>query len=160
MPETTKIIGRITITVVYQNTVTASISPLLNADGSIDQGAVSEYEEFIVNVLEIFDRHDFEVIEEAESNYSHSIYYSFVKHDDYDNKDYKYILFVRISDHSVRESSKVGRQKYYANHANQLKEPKSKRKQTWKFKEIIVNNQLFDSYEDALALVEHRLDSL
>ena len=161
MISTTKVIGRITITVEYEGPIQAStIKPLYREDGTPDIGSISEYEEFIVNALEIFDRHDFEIIEEAESDRSHSIYFSFVKHDDLEDKNYKYVLFVKVSDHEISESSKKGRQRYYSDQADKLKQPVSKKKQTWKFKDIIVNKQIFSSYEEALEEVEKRLANL
>lgn len=160
MISTTKVIGRLTITVEFYNQIAASIRPLVNEDGTPDEGAIAEYEEFIVNALEIFDRYDFEVLEEAESDRSHSMYYSFVKHDDIENKNYKYILFIRISDHSIDEHSMNGRRKYYSSEASKLKQPETKRKQTWKFKDIIVNDKLFSSYDDALFEIEKRISNL
>ena len=160
MTSTTKIVGRITVTVEFEQPVDASIAPLKHPDGSPDQSAISEYEEFVLNALEIFGEHDFEVVEEAESDRSHSMYFSLAKHDDFVNKDYKYILFIRISDHEIRERMKSKRKQYYDRKANEIKQPTSKQKQTWKFKEIIVNDTIFDSYDDALDEISRRLSNL
>lgn len=160
MISTTKVVGRITVTIEYDVSVAVSIAPLRHEDGSPDQSAISEYEEFIINALEIFGEHDFEVVEEAESDRSHSMYFSLVKHDDFTDKDYKYILFVRISDHQIRDRIKKSRKQYYDRRANELKQPAVKKKQTWRFKEIIVNDQIFDSYDDALDEIDRRLSNL
>lgn len=157
---TTKIIGRLTITANLFKDITAEVRPLYYEDGSIDQAALADYEEFIVNALEIFDAHDFQVIEEAESDRSHSIYFSLVKKDDYANKEYKYVLFIRISDHALSERSKSARHKYYADKASELKQPIDKRKQLWKLKDIIVNDSVFSSYDEALDDIDRRLDNI
>ena len=162
MFDNTCIIGRITVDVVLECDASiqgSSILPLNRSDGSVDELALSEYEEFIINALEVFDEHDFELIEEAESNRSKSMYFSFVKKDDYTNQSYKYILFVRISDHAINSGHKGMRKDYYKNKAEEMKRPQTKGKQTWRFKEIIVNKSTFGSYDDALDAIDQRLQN-
>lgn len=136
------------------------IEPLKNPDGSWDQRALDLYEEFIINALEVFGEFDFEVLEERESPYSKSVYYSLVKEQDLQNYDYKYILFIRISDHENNKDTKAQKKAYYDKHADELKQPVTKSKQTWKLKEITVNKNTYDSYEDALEDIRNRLKSL
>ena len=153
-------INRITVTVYYglECDVAASI-PLLKTGDVYDPLALDLYEEFIINVLAIFDAHDFEILEEHESPYSKSNYFSLVKKSDKLSNDYKYILFVRISDHNNREETKKSKKNYYANLADKLKQPTTKSKQRWKLKEIVVNNSRYFSYEDALTDIESRLSN-
>lgn len=158
------LIKRITVTVEFsrvdETIIAAELLPLQNPDGSYDELALDYYEEFIINALEVFGEHDLVIIDEHQSPRSKSNYFSFVKEEDLDQADYKYILFIRISDHDIRQESKAGRRKFYDNKAEALKQPPTKSKQTWKFKDIIVNNARFNTYEEALADIDKRLNTL
>lgn len=136
-------IYRVTITIDLEmcNPIAASIKPLEHADGSEDTLAMDEYTDFIINTLVLFDVHDFVVLEERESPYSHSYYCTLVKKDDYGSADYKYILYIRLSDHNNRKTQ-------------EQKQPKTKSKQTWRLKEITVNKDTFNSYDDALDYID------
>ena len=118
---------------------------------------ISDYDSFILSALDIFDDHNFDIIQEQESPYSQSYYAAFVKREDAAASDYKYILFVRLSDHHINNASKSGRQKYYRDLAQQLKQPASKSKQLWKLKEVIVDGIQYASYDDALAALDASL---
>ena len=139
---------------IYSDT---EIEPLKNPDGTWDQRALDLYDEFIINALEVFDEFDFEVIEEKVSPYSKSEYFSLVKEEDLKSYDYKYILFIRISDHANREETKAQKKAYYDKHADELKQPTTKSKQTWKLKEITVNKNTYSTYEEALEDIRNRL---
>lgn len=152
-------IHRLTVTIYLElNTpVAASIKPLQHADGSDDILALEEYTDFLINVLELFDAHDFVVIEERESPYSHSYYCALVKKDQYDAKNYKYILYVRLSDHANKLESKHSTRQYYHQKAQDQKQLVTKSKQTWRLKEITVNKDTFNSYDDALDYIDGKL---
>lgn len=136
------------------------IRPLKHADGSDDIRAIDEFEDFIVNALAVFDEHDFEVIEEHKSPYkdSNSWYFTLVKRDQLAAKSYKYILFIRLSDHKNKETTDAGRQRFYSEVADRLKQPPTKARQTWRLKEITVNKDVYFSYEEALEDIDRRLD--
>lgn len=133
------------------------IKPLTLPDGSEDILAIDEYEDFIVNLLGVFDRCDFEIIEEHESPSSHSYYCDLVKKDQVKNKNYKYILYVRISDHALNPEQEHNQKKWFSDHAEIQKTPKSKSKQRWKLKRITVNKDTYFSYDEALDDIEERL---
>lgn len=137
---------------------TSEIKPLSKSDGSLDLRALDLYDEFIINALSVFDYHDFEVLEEHQSSSSYSYYFTLVKKDYAKNKDYKYILFIRLSDHTNRSESEKARKAFYAKEADRLKEPKTKTKQIWRLKEITINNETYFSYEDALEDLDKRLN--
>jgi len=152
-------IWRITVDVSYslEYDVAASIMPLRRADGSYDQVALAEYDEFIIEALEVFTAHDFVILEEAESPNSKSAYYSLVKKADVDNYNYKFVLFIRLSDHFNNRHTRSQKMQFYDDKAQQLKQPTSKKHQTWKLKEITVNGAIFDSYDAALREIDRRL---
>lgn len=163
----TKIIGRWTITAEFEciddgesiaaaNSI-SSIKPLMLPDGTYDKLAVNEYEDFVINLLGVFDRCDFEVIEERKSPYSFSYYFDLVKKDQANKKDYKYILFVRVSDHELTEQKKSNQKDWLNDRAESLKQPETKSKQVWRLKRLLVNKDTYFSYEEALEDIEGRL---
>ena len=162
----TKVIKRWTVTCEFEylGSTTANssseIKPLLLPDGTYDRLALDEYEDFVINLLEVFDSCDFTIIEERESPYSQSRYFSLVRKEDESTKEYKYILFVRISDHSLESTRNSVQQKYFNEHAQELKQPKSKSRQKWKLKKLTVNKDTYFSYEDALYDIEEKLQAL
>lgn len=148
---------RITINIYLENLQLEDIPALKSSDGEYDERALDLYNEFVINTLSVFDAHDFEIIEEHQSPYSKSEYFSLVKKEDLNNADYKYILFIRLSDHSNNQITRKATKKFYSDKADQLKQPKNKSKQVWKLKEITVNNKSYSSYEDALEDIDKRL---
>ena len=156
-------IYRITVDVVYEKNAdyvaSSEILPLQNPDGSYDELALSDYEDFIIEVLELFYHHGLDVLEERESPFSKSAYYSLVRTEDMKNADYKFILFIRLSDHENRQKTRTQKMKFYDEHAQELKQPSSKRHQLWKLKEITVNRQTFNTYEEALDAIDKRLSA-
>lgn len=100
---------RVTIDVIYEEAdmiSASSIEPLTDRNGVYSEVALIEYNTFLINALSIFDYHDFDVIEEHDSSYSQSYYAAFVKKDQVEKANYKYILFVRLSDHDIRKEAK------------------------------------------------------
>lgn len=139
-------------------TAESKIKPLTKPDGTPDLRALDLYNEFIMNALSVFDYHDFEILEEHQSPSSYSYYFTLVKKDDAKNKEYKYILFIRLSDHPNRSESEKARKIFYAKEAGRLKQPETKTKQVWRLKEIVINNETYFSYEDALEDIDKRLN--
>ena len=150
-------IKRITVNISFECDLSESIRPLRKPDGSYDLVALEEYHEFIINSLSIFDAHNFEILEEHQSPRSESEYFTLVKSDDLKGENFRFILFVRLSDHPNDEDSYSVTQKYYSDRSDTLKQPKTKSKQIWKLKEITVNNETYYSYDDALEDIDKRL---
>lgn len=146
----------------------SSIHRIYNKDGSIDQWALIEYEDFVINVLALFDYYDFEVLDEQYSNKSKtSMYFTIYRKSESNEADIKCLFFIRISDHDYQEKSKENRKEteknrteYHKREAERLKQPKTKKRQKWKVRNIIVNDEIFDSYTEALDAVEKMLKEL
>lgn len=163
-----KIVGRwnVTVCLEYIGDVSiaasseSSIRPFMLPDGSIDQLALSDYEEFVVNLLGVFERTDFEVIEDRQSPYSHSYYFDLVKKDQLNKKDFKYILFIRVSDHALSGIRVKQQKEWFDAHAQELKQPKHRSKQRWILKYLTVNKDTYFSYDEALDDLEDRLESM
>lgn len=117
---------------------TADISPVVKEDGSIDQAALAEYQEFLINIFAVLDEHELEVLDDETGHKSESFYcitafkrsaakvlcYQFSIH-----------LFGRYSPDAF-EKAKL-KQSFY-------------QKQTWRLENVTVNGEEFDSYDGAL----------
>lgn len=139
--------------------VEAAINPIQKEDGSIDQAALAEYQEFLINVLAVLDEHEFEIIEDHESPRSETSYYiSAFKKSESTSDNIKCVFFIRVSDHVLNKDTNQLRSEYYKSEAERLKQPKSKKKQTWRLKNIVVNGDTFDSYDAAIEEIGKRLN--
>lgn len=148
----------IQVNFIAENDIEAAINPIVRDDGSIDESALSEYQEFLINVFSILDENEFEVIEDHESDRSSTSHYmSAYKKDALSGESIKCIIFIRISDHDLARRSEDSRKSYYKSEAERLKQPKSKKKQTWRFYNIVVNGQKFNSYDEALEAINRKL---
>lgn len=135
------------------------ILPLQPDGEKYDKHAVDLYDEFIMDALAIFDYYDFVILDEHQSPYTKSEYYTLVKKSQYEQQDYRYVLFIRLSDHETESETRKSKMRYYSAIADEIKQPITKHKQVWRLKEIIVNNQHYLSYEDALADIDKRLST-
>lgn len=152
---------RIDVRVILEPDITevaaTKILPLQPDGEKYDKHAVDLYDEFIMDALAIFDYYDFVILEEHQSPYTKSEYYTLVKKSQYDNQEYRYVLFIRLSDHDTDVETKKSKMRYYSAKADEIKQPANKKKQVWRLKEITVNNQHYASYEDALDDIDKRL---
>jgi hypothetical protein len=150
---------KVILTPVTSEVAATDILPLQLDGEKYDKHAVALYDEFIMNILAIFDYYDFVILEEHQSPYTKSEYYTLVKKSQYEAQDYRYVLFIRISDHETEIETKKSKMRYYSAVADEIKQPVTKRKQVWRLKEIIVNNQHYASYEEALEDIDRRLST-
>ena len=166
-----KIVGRWAVTAELEYTsspyVVASgstIKPLLLPNGEVDLLALEEYEDFVINLLGAFNRQNFEVIKEIERPYSHSYYLDLVKKDQFDKKQYKYILYVRVSDYGLSKEQISISRKGFADHIESQKMLKLKSEQRWKLKRLTVNTDInkdtYYSYDEALEDIEDKLEKM
>lgn len=117
--------------------LTAS-KPLLKEDGTIDQAAMAEYEEFVLNTAAVLDEHEFVILEEREIPGNETSYcISAYKQTDSAAEDIKCVFFIRASAGDKSETDCP-------------KKPVSKQKRVWRLQSIVVNGEAFDSYDDAL----------
>lgn len=115
----------------------------------LDEQAMSQWNNFIDNVLATLDYYDFDVVDNHKSNYegSASYYISFYPTDSKGQIISKYLINFRISDHFIPNLNKKST-RYYRNFAQ--KNSRTEGKQRWKLEALIVNDKTFDSYDDAL----------
>lgn len=132
---------------VIQDMIAASeIRPILQEDGSIDDVALSEYLEFITEVLLELDDMGLEIIDYNDSKSSDtSKYYTLADREQYETDTMKYIIYLRISDYVPKlTKEQIDTIKHRRNEfAHRLKVK-------WKPRYITVNKDTHYSYEEAL----------
>ena len=148
---------RVVLEPVTTEVAATKILPLQTDGEKYDKHAVDLYDEFIVDALAIFDYYDFVILDEHQSPYTKSEYYTLVKKSQYDKQEYRYVLFIRLSDHDTDVETKKSKMRYYSAKADEIKQPANKNKQVWRLKEITVNNEHYTSYEEALDDIDKRL---
>lgn len=137
---------------------TSTIRPIGGHDGvPLDEKALAEYNDFILDVMMIFEDRGYETIEDSPSPMSESRYFTLYNKIDSTADNIKCLIFWRISDHKLPKDREVRQRRYYANKAEELKRPKSKSRQNYRLKEIIVNSDTFESYDAALDAIRRMM---
>lgn len=136
------------------------IIPLRNNEGEPDPQAVTQWNNFIDNVVSYIDYLDFEIVDDhgSDRSLSYSHYTSFYPADKDGNQKTEYLINFRISDHIVSHLKKKSRY-YYQNLAKKNKRSQDS-KQKYRLVAVTVNNETFETYEQALDYIEHQLESL
>lgn len=103
------------------------------------------------------------------SPYSESYYFRIYKKSDSSPDNIKCLIIVRVSAHKSEEeleSDPMKRARVHKKHnawleneAQRLKRPETKSRQKWRFKQMLVDGEMFDSYDDALDTIEHNIQS-
>lgn len=115
------------------------ISSILK-ETDLDQGALGEYQEFLLNIFAVLDEHEFEVSYDESGYRSESIYcITAFKSSESTAEDFRCRISIRI----------FGEYSPTAFEAARLKQS-SRKKQTWRLKNITVNGEAFAGYYEAL----------
>lgn len=146
-----------------QKYINASIEPPYRADKSIDEQALADYDAFVSNVYALLCYY-FDIADIEESTKSATSWYFWIygKRED-GTVATKILCRLRLSDHDYSSNHNKTDEKAWVNEqaqSDKLKRPKSKRKQNWILKNIVVNDTTYDSYDDALDSIEADLEAL
>lgn len=137
----------------------ASIDPILRKDKTIDEDALAEYNEFIKEAYKVIRSSGFKIIEHYKSSRSETSHYvNAYKKSESSAKNIKCLFFFRISDHDSPKRTEISRWKFHQHKAYELRQPTSKKRQAWVFKDIVVNNKEYDSYDEALKYLKESLN--
>lgn len=131
----------------------SNIRPVYNNDEEIDEQALADYDNFIDELLGELDYNDFKLLRASESKSSAtSRYYTLADEHQVDDGNIKFIIFLRVSEHHAMldEDQREWVRKQRQKDLDTFKLPKSKKKQRYKLREIIVNNDTYSSYDDAI----------
>ena len=126
----------------------------------VDDLALANFNAFVDNVFEILDYYDFVVNEEykrTSKSFPHTAHYAWVARREQVNAgDVPKYIHLRIADHLQHEtpqfSSKIKEKE--RQEADAIKLPKTKKKQRYTVENIVINNEVCDTYEEALRIVE------
>ena len=128
------------------------IRPIITDEGKVNDQALADYYCFILELLLELDDAGLVVIDEHNSNISEtSKYYTLADEEQFKNDDMKYIIYLRVSDHVLKLTEK---QKKLIN--QKRKEESSKLKVKWKVRNIVVNNNEFATYDEAIEYVRKK----
>ena len=142
---------------------TTTITPVLTDKDEIDVAAMSKYIEFVEAVEEIIEYYDFVELDRYRSNSKPktSFYSIYAYKPQVDANDVPKMIRLRLSDHiqSLNDSAKQVVKDRLKAKLDEVKIPKSKIKQRYIPVEIVVNDTVFNTYEDALEYVENEVRS-
>lgn len=128
----------------------SEIRPIRLSDSTIDDQAIADYQAFILQTVMYLEDIGFKVLEEHQSKSSQtSYYYTLVNEESYNKGNYKYIIFLRISDHAVNLNQK---EREWVNQFRRNTATKLHAK--WKLRNIIVNDSKYEDYDEASEAVE------
>lgn len=144
----------------YSLAANTKIMPLKSQNGELDQQALTQWNTFIDNVISYLEYLDFEIIDDHSSNRSssYSHYTAFYPVDREGNLKSEHLINFRISDHIVPHLKSKSRH-YYQNLANRNKRSEGS-KQKFRLISVTVNDETFETYEQALSYIEKQLENL
>lgn len=139
-----------------------TIKPIIVDDINkiLDQQALSDFSVFVDNLFETIDYYDFEVLDDykhTSKSFPYVSEYRWVAHrSQIDADNITKLIHLRVSDHIQKFSDERRKQikLQYRDQANKLRRPLNKQKQRFIVSEIIVNNETFHTYEEALNACE------
>lgn len=135
------------------------VSPVTDENNNIDQQALANYNSFIQTVWNVVEYYGFEMFKNRSSkSYPGTSKYAWVAYaSEVDKDDTPLIIKLRVSDHLQEHLSpdhiKDIKDRDKAD-ADELKRPKTKQKQRYILADIVVNNTLYHTYEEALNYVD------
>jgi hypothetical protein len=147
--------------------VTVNLYPLLESvtnscikliktpTGAIDPSALQSYNDFILSVWEIFEHYKCDVKGHYPSSLSVTSWYAYFypRNSKGQLKD-GHLIIMRISDHPIPKSTFDKKNKRAAQKFIEIDS------QRWEAKNVLVNNETFNSYESATQKIESIIKSL
>lgn len=137
----------------------SEIVPIMYEVDNINPQALADYEAFVINVMGLIESMEFELKEFEKSTKSETSYYfAFYAKDNEGNLKTKFIFIMRLSDHRLD----VDRGKNYRQElADKYKElPTKEGRQKWKLLNVVVNGKTFDSYDEALDMIDETFERI
>lgn len=147
--------------IAYDNLVATTVRPVADMNNRIiDDQSFADYTCFVESVFEILMYYDFEIFEKYQ-RHSQSFPYTsryvwIAPRIQVESGDVPKLIHLRVSDHTQDFSEEMQKKikQRMKDEAQDLKLPKSKLRQRYIPKEIVVNESRFKTYEDALNKIE------
>lgn len=130
------------------------INDILDDMGNVDPQALADYRTFQSNVDAMIDYYGFSILRAKDSKSEpHTSKYEWIAYASQVHAgDTPLIIRLRISDHEQKfgpeYKKEIGQKE--RREADELKRPKTKRKQRFIVTDVVVNNKKYSSYEEAL----------
>lgn len=126
--------------------IAEAIPPIYKEDGKIDTTATDDYHEFIINVFAVLDGNEFEIVEEETDPKGETSYcITAFKKSESTTENVKYIFSIKVLGQYSPEDFEVAKSKSIY------------RKPTWGVQNVIINGDIFDSYDEALEGLDKEL---
>ena len=132
------------------SSIKASVLPMYKENGSLDEGALAEYQEFVINNFAVLDGQEFEDADEETGWKSESTFcITACKKMESTGTDIKCAIFINVANYPLPEGLEKSE-------IEKLKQG-SYKKQIWWVKNVVINGDVFNSYDEALDGLEEKL---
>lgn len=127
-----------------------TIDSLYDAKGGLDPQSYADYCAFVDVLTAMIDYYGFEIVHSHPSKTS--FYYMFARKDEIAKNDVPYYVYLRVSDHEPQHKKAEHIEKI-RDSLNKLleenKKPSTKKRQRYRPLNIIINDEVYDTYEEA-----------
>lgn len=140
--------------------ISAGITPIAWKDDRVDEQALVDYNDFVDNIYAALCAF-FDIVDIEESNRSDTSWYFglYAKNKEGDVAT-KFIIRLRLSDHDYPARHRERDEKAYVERqAQTYKRPSDKKFQQWQIKGIVVNNEKYQDYDEALDAIYDELET-
>jgi len=127
-----------------------TINSLYDATGKLDPQSYSDYCAFVDLLTAMIDYYGFKIVHSHPSRTS--FYYMFARKDEIAKNDVPYYVYLRVSDHEPQHKRAEHIEKIRDNLNNLLEEnklPATKKRQRYRPLNIVINDEIYDTYEEA-----------
>jgi len=139
----------------------SNIKPIYSDDLELDEKALAEYDDFIDELIGEIEYQGFKLLRASESESSvTSRYYTLADKEQVANKDIKFLVFLRVSDHlpMLDENQKAWVRNQREKDRERFKQQQTKSSQRFKVRSLLVNNEEFESYDAAMQYAVKKLE--
>ena len=139
----------------------SNIKPIYSDELELDEKALAEYDDFIDELIGEIEYQGFKLLRASESESSAtSRYYTLADKNQIANKDIKFLVFLRVSDHHPKldENQKAWVRNQREKDRERFKQPQTKASQRFKVRSLLVNGEEFESYDSAMEYAVKKLE--
>lgn len=139
----------------------SNIKPIFSDELELDEKALAEYDDFIDELIGEIEYQGFKLLRASESESSAtSRYYTLADKEQVANKDIKFLVFLRVSDHlpKLDENQKAWVRNQREKDCERFKQPQTKASQRFKVRSLLVNDEEFESYDAAMEYAVKKLE--
>ncbi len=145
--------------------IATDVRPIIDENGLLDDQAKADYDSFTEMLYLMIEHYDFHIFSEhskTSGSFPYTSQYIWIAHrKEIEHNVVHKMIKLRVSDHFQKFSKESQHRltKQSQQEANDLRIPRSKKKQLYEPKVIVVNNSRFATYEEALRNIELEIRS-